>query len=145
MSKFNPSSRHAELFTMLKSGKSVTVEAMQSALKIKNNSIMVLIFQLRRHLGAEIEAERSGRKVVSYRLDNAATIEPKLNSVKAPRAAKTAKTPKVAKAQKVAVAKTSTTVSRKSKSEDIPVLDADLDISEVSDAELADLRNQLGL
>ena len=43
MSKFNPSSRHAELFTMLKSGKSVTVEAMQSALKIKNNSIMRLM------------------------------------------------------------------------------------------------------
>jgi hypothetical protein len=130
---------------MLKSGKSVTVDAMQSALKIKNNSIMVLIYQLRTHLGADIESERQGRKVVSYRLSNAADIEPKLNTVKPSKARKTS-----TKVAKVAVAKTKTTVSRKAKVAkedefDVPTLDADLDITEVSDAELADLRNQLGL
>lgn len=146
MSKFNPSSRHVELFTMLKSGKSVTVDSMQSALKIKTNSIMVLIFQLRNHLGAEIESERQGRKVVSYRLDNASDIEPKLSGAKTPRASKSVKKPKAVKTPKVSVAKTSATVSRKSKvAEDTAVLDEDIDISEVSDAELADLRNQLGL
>lgn len=138
MSKFNPSSRHLELFTMLKSGKSVTVEAMQTALKIKSNSIMVLVYQLRTHLGGDIDSERDGRKVVSYRLNNASALESKLANVK------TGRKPKAAKTPKVAVLKTKTKVSKPKATaadDSIPTLD----VEEVGDDELASLKAELGL
>lgn len=129
------------LFTMMKGGSKVSVEKMVKSLNVKQGSIMCLISALRNDFGAEIETERDGRKVLTYQIMNADAVAPKIVG----RGKSTVAKVKPVKAQKVAVAKTSAVVARKSKSDATPVPDADLEISEVSEAELADLRNQLGL
>ena len=138
-------SRHVQVYEMMKSGKSVSFDSLVTNLGCKPSTVMALIFGLRRHAGGEIDTERNGRKVESYKLTNAADIAAKM--VTAQSSSKT-KTLKVAKTPKVKATKTKTVVSRKAAKGDefdVPTLDADLDITEVSDAELADLRNQLGL
>jgi NMD protein affecting ribosome stability and mRNA decay len=123
------------LFTMMKDGKPVAVEKMIKTLNVKQGSIMCLISALRNDFGAEIETERDGRKVLSYQLTNG-------DKVKIPTKAAKTKAPKAAK---VAVLKTKTVVSRKSKaadSDEIPTVD----VEEInSDAELASLKAELGL
>jgi hypothetical protein len=139
-----PSSKVVETYEMLKSGKSVTVDSMVAALGCKPGTLMVHICQMRGHFDAVIETERDGRKVVSYLLSNPDEVAPHMLKT----SIKVAKTPKAAKTPKVKATKTKTVVSRKAAKDDefdVPTLDADLDITEVSDAELADLRNQLGL
>lgn len=123
------------LFTLMQGGTKVPVEMMIKTLSVKQGSIMCLISALRNDFGAEIETERDGRKVLSYRLTNA-------DKVKIP--TKVAKT-KAPKAAKVSVTKTKTTIARKPKAvvEDgsIPTLD----VEEVSDSELESLKAELGL
>jgi len=141
-------SRHVQVYEMMKSGKSVSFDSLVTNLGCKPSTVMALIFGLRRHAGGEIDTERNGRKVESYKLTNAADIAAKMITTQGSSKTKTPKTPKVAKTPKVKATKTKTVVSRKAAKDDefdVPTLDADLDITEVSDAELADLRNQLGL
>jgi hypothetical protein len=134
------SKRVVEVYEMMKDGKSVNFDAMVKRLGCKAGTAMVLICALRRSFGADIETERDGRKVISYRLTNASDIASRMVLTKSTKA----KAPKVAS---VKVAKTKSTVSRKSSLEDgeVPTVESDYDISEVSDAELADLKLQLGL
>jgi biotin operon repressor len=123
------------LFTLMQSGKPVSVESMIKTLDVKQGSIMCLISALRNDFGAEVETVRDGRKVLSYQLLNA-------DKVKIP--TKAAKTPKAPKVARVAVTKTKTTVSRKAAAatDEIPTLD----VQEIdSDAELASLKAELGL
>jgi hypothetical protein len=125
------------LFSMMKAGSKVSVEKMIKTLNVKQGSIMCLISALRNDFGGEIETERDGRKVLSYRLTNA-------DKVKIP--TKASKTAKPAKTQKVVVTKTKTTVSKKSKTVDVNEDVPTLDVEEVtSDAELAALKAELGL
>ena len=134
------SSKIQALHALMQSGSKVSLDKMMQTLGIKQGSVMCLISALRNDFGAQIETERDGRKVLSYQMTNADKVV--ITSKK------TAKTPKVAKTLKVKATKTKTVVSRKAAKDDefdVPTLDADLDITEVSDAELADLRNQLGL
>lgn len=124
------------LFTLMKDGSKVPVEKMIKTLGVKQGSIMCLISALRNDFGGDIETERDGRKVLSYQLKNADAV--KITSkTKAPKVAK----PKAVKTPKVAVTKVKSTV----KTSAVPTIDADFDVSEVSDSELADLKNQLGL
>jgi hypothetical protein len=130
-----------EVYEMMKDGKPMNFDALVKRLGCKPVTAMVLVCALRRDCNAEIETIRDGRKVESYQLTNAADIATKMVSTKATKT-KAVKTPKVK------ATKTKTVVSRKAAKDDefdVPTLDADLDITEVSDAELADLRNQLGL
>jgi hypothetical protein len=130
-----------EVYEMMKDGKPMKFDNLVKRLGCKPVTAMVLVCALRRDCNAEIETIRDGRKVESYQLTNAADIATKMVSTKATKT-KAVKTPKVK------ATKTKTVVSRKAVKEDefdVPTLDADLSISEVSDAELADLRNQLGL
>ena len=123
------------LYTLMQSGKPVSVDVMIKTLVVKQGSIMCLISALRNDFGAEIETVRDGRKVLSYQLMNA-------DKVKIPTKVKAAKAPKVAR---VAVSKTKTTVSRKSTAVDNPDIPT-LDVEEIdSDAELASLKAELGL
>ena len=122
------------LYTLMKSGKPVSVDIMIKTLVVKQGSIMCLISALRNDFGAEIETVRDGRKVLSYQLMNA-------DKVKIPTKIKATKAPKVAK---VAVTKSKTTVARSSAkvvSDEITTLE----IEEVSDAELDSLKAELGL
>ena len=122
------------LYTLMKDGKPVPVEKMIKTLDVKQGSIMCLISALRNDFGGEVETVRDGRKVLSYQLTNA-------DKVKIPtKAAKVVKP----KAAKVTVARTTTTVSRKSVAADSDV--PTLDVQEIdSDAELASLKAELGL
>ena len=135
------------LFTMMKDGSKVPVEKMIKTLNVKQGSIMCLISALRNDFGAEIETERDGRKVLTYQLMNAdkVTIPTKTSksvSTKTPKT-KTPKTPKTPKKQKVSVTKTA--VSTKSKSAPVTEDVGSYEVEEISDAELADLRGQLGI
>ena len=118
------------LYTLMQSGKPVSVDIMIKTLVVKQGSIMCLISALRNDFGAEIETVRDGRKVLSYQLMNA-------DKVKIPTKIKATKAPKVA------ITKTKTAVSRKAVAvtDEIPTLD----VEEVSDAELDSLKAELGL
>jgi hypothetical protein len=122
------------LYTLMKDGKPVPVEKMIKTLDVKQGSIMCLISALRNDFGGEVETVRDGRKVLSYQLTNA-------DKVKIPTKVAKVSTPKAAK---VTVARTKTTVSRKSVAADSDV--PTLDVQEIdSDAELASLKAELGL
>lgn len=150
----NPSVQELTIYEMLKGGEPVAFADMVKAVGVKEITVMTYICALRQIWGGEVETIRNGRKVESYQLNNAGDLAKhmvlkgsgvvtKTAKVKAPKVAKV----KPVKAAKVAVAKTKTVVARKPKADefDVPTLDADLDISEISDRELEDLKFQLGL
>lgn len=98
------------------------------------------VTHLERAFGCKFDRVKEGRRIVSFVLTNA-------SSVNVPEGGKTAK---VAKTKKVKpVAKTKTVVEKKVKvkpeREKLVAPDADLMISEVTDNELADIKSQLGL
>jgi hypothetical protein len=151
----NPSVQELTIYEMLKSGKPVAFADMVKAVGVKEITVMTYICALRQIWGGEVETIRNGRKVESYQLNNAGDLAKHMvlkGSGLVTKTAKVAKAPKVVKvnpikAAKVAVAKSKTVVARKPKADefDVPTLDSDLDISEVSDRELDDLKMQLGL
>ncbi len=140
----NPTRKMIEVYEMLKDGKPFKFDTLVSRLGCKPVTAMVLICALKRDCNAEIETIRDGRKVDSYQLHNAAAIASKMvgktTTTKAP---KVAKAPKAAK---VAVLKTKTTVTRKSKA---AVVDdgsvPTVEVEEVGFDELASLKAELGL
>lgn len=144
----NPTKKMIEVFNMMKSGKAVDFDKMVDTLGCKPVTAMVLICALRRDCGAEIESIRDGRKVVAYRLDNADAIASKMVSgAKSSKPAKAAKTKNVA-AKKVAAATSTKAAKTKTAAVDdgsIPVLDSNLEISEISEREFDDIKSQLGL
>jgi hypothetical protein len=127
-----------EVYEMLKDGKPFKFDTLVKRLGCKPVTAMVLICALKRDCNAEIETIRDGRKVESYQLHNAAAIASKM-------VGKT-KTVKAPKAAKVAVLKTKTTVTRKSKA---AVVDdgsvPTVEVEEVGFDELASLKAELGL
>jgi len=129
-------------YEFLKSGKSVNFDKMVSDLGVKPVTAMVFICALRKDFGADIDTERDGRKVISYKLNNASDIAPSMVLKSTAKAS----SPKASKS-KVVVSKTKSVISRKSSKDagEIATVESDYDISEVSDAELADLKEQLGI
>jgi hypothetical protein len=124
-----------EVYEMLKDGKALKFDTLVSRLGCKPVTAMVLICALKRDCNADIETIRDGRKVDSYQLHNAAAIASKMVGK--------AKATKAPKAAKVAVLKTKTTVTRKSKvaADEVPTVE----VEEVGDDELASLKAELGL
>jgi biotin operon repressor len=115
---------------------------------IQEQSVAPYIHDLKRLNRCEFEARKTGRIVDGWVLTNPT----KALSLKLTQSAKGSKTvAKPAKAVKAAkpakVAKTAKVVKSSPKADafDIPTLDRDLDISEVTDRELDDLKAQLGL
>jgi len=139
--------KHIQVYEIMKHGGSVNFDAMVKQMGCKPATVMALIFGLRRHAGAEIDTERNGRKVESYKLINAAAIASKM--VGKTKSTKTVKPkPTVKAAAKVAVTKTkaSSTISKKTKTVDISDGIPTLDVEEIdNDAELASLKAELGL
>ena len=136
------------LFTLMQDGSKVPVEKMLKVLNIKQGSVMCLISALRNDFGAEIETERDGRKVLSYQLTNPSKVKLPTKATKVKAAAPAAKKTVVAKvAAKTTKVKTSAKKSATPREDefDVPTLDADLSVSEVTDLEMADIRSQLGL
>ncbi len=131
----NPTRKMIEVYEMLKDGKALKFDTLVSRLGCKPVTAMVLICALKRDCNADIETIRDGRKVDSYQLHNAAAIASKMVGK--------AKATKAPKAAKVAVLKTKTTVTRKSKvaADEVPTVE----VEEVGDDELASLKAELGL
>jgi hypothetical protein len=88
--------------------------------------------------------------VVSYKLLNPSELMAfvdkllKNKPVKTKAVAKVAKPVKAVKVQKVAATKTKVATKPKDDEFDVPTLDAEMEITEISDREFADLREQLG-
>lgn len=137
----NPSAGMLAVYEMMKDGKSCNFDAMVKRLGCSNVTAMVHICALRRDFGAAIETERDGRKVVAYKLTNAAEIAPRM--VLKSKATKT-KTPKVVKSTIVSKVKASKAKATVADDGSVSTID-DLSVTEIDDRELADLKNQLGL
>jgi biotin operon repressor len=114
---------------------------------IQEQSVAPYIHDLKRLNRCEFEARKTGRVVDGWVLTNPAkALSLKLTqSAKGSNAVKPAKVVKAAKPAKVAKTAKVVKSSPKADAFDIPTLDRDLDISEVTDRELDDLKAQLGL
>jgi hypothetical protein len=149
------------LYGILKSGSPIKFDHILTTMGVNKGTAMCLICALRNDYGANINTVRDGRQVSDYVLTNAEEIFNRINSApvkgakknstvtKATKTAKTAKPAKVSRVVQSAVKKTAVKVKDTSKSvEDdgsVPVLDADMEIYDISDSELEDIKSQLGL
>lgn len=146
------STKYFELFAALKSGgsKGVAPDALAKTLGFTPGALAVYIHALRHKFGAVIESTRNGRTVTAYRLVNIAEMEAAISPNRRPRNSVTPAKPKALKRKAVkatrAVTKTAKTKTVKASKDDgiVDVID-DMSITEFSDRELDDLRNQLGL
>lgn len=148
------STKYFDLYSALRAGgdKGVTPAALQKATGFNQGALAVYIHALRHNFGAVIESVRNGRTVTAYRLTNAdalaSVILPtrKKRTVKAK--AKVAKTPsqprKGSTLRTARVVKTTKTTKTPVKGEGIVDV-SDLEISEYTDNDLADIRNSLGI
>lgn len=147
--------KYFELFSALKAGgdKGVTPEDLAQALGFKIGALAVYIHALRHKFGANIESIRNGRTVTLYRLVNIEEMEKVISPSRKPRTTKAQATAKAKPKTKKAKVQRTATVTRTAKAPKrvrkddgiVPVLDEDLDITEVTDRELADIANSLGL
>ena len=156
--------KYFRLFSLLKSegSKGVSPEVCAKELNFQVGSIAPYMNSLRTKFGAKIEVIKNGRAVTAYQLINPAETEKNITpnrrgaSTVTKKVAKTAIKKTATKsvtskpASKTAVAKVVKTIKNKERvikedEFDVPTLDADLSVSEVTDSELADLRHQLGL
>jgi hypothetical protein len=139
-----------EVIDLIKSGEPVDFATYVAKLGCKPITAMVYISELRVAYNADIETIRDGRKVVSYKLLNPSELMAfvdkllKNKPIKTKAVAKVAKPVKAAKVQKVAATKTKVATKPKDDEFDVPTLDAEMEIAEISDREFADLREQLG-
>lgn len=117
---------------------------------IQEQSVAPYICDLKRLNRCEFDARKNGRVVDGWVLTNpdkalSLKVTQSAKSTKVAKVAKQPKPVKAAKGTKVASTKTVVKSTPKADSFDIPTLDRDLDISEVTDRELDDLKAQLGL
>lgn len=132
------------LFNLLKAAgdKGVTKAQAVKALGVKENSVPVYFHSLKKQFNAEIETKKNGREVVAYKLINADKVEvPQFRkgavvtkSVKTKTVTKKAKSGKIVKSTKTS-----------NDNGEIPILDRELEITEITDRELDDIRQQLGM
>ena len=132
------------LFSLLKAAgkKGLSRSEAAKALGVRESSVPVYFYGLRTLYGAEIEVQKQGRKVIGYTLlnPNECTITEngrrgtKTTKVKAKSKPMKSVSVKTVKATKAAVVKGSS-----------PILDSDLEISEIDESELNDLKASLGI
>lgn len=147
--------KYFELFSALKAGgdKGVTPEDLAQALGFKIGALAVYIHALRHKFGANIESIRNGRTVTLYRLVNIEEMEKVISPTRKPRTTKAQAAAKAKPKTKKATVQRTAKVTRTAKAPKrvrkddgiVPVLDDDLDITEVTDRELADIASSLGL
>lgn len=142
--------KYFDLFSALKAGgdKGVSPESLRKTLRFSYSALAVYIHTLRHKFGAEIESNRNGRSIVSYRLVNVTEMEKTIqpNRVSKKKKAKTAKKKKVVTVQNVVKQSKKNQNTVKNNDEMIPVLDSDAtDYTEISSSELDDIRHSLGI
>lgn len=136
------------LFSLLKSSKgAVAPEVCAKELGFAVGSVAPYMWSLRKKFGADIEVVKNGRSVVGYKLLNVAEVEAVITPKRRGAATTVAKTAKPTKTKTVVQKVVTKTKKTKIVSEDgsVPTLDADLEISEITDGELNDIKSQLGL
>jgi len=142
------STKYFDLFSALRAGgdKGVSPADLQKATGFNQGALAVYIHALRHQFGAVIESVRNGRTVTAYRLTNAAALASiilptrKLR-VSKPKAVKAAPT----KARTGSPLRTAQVV-KTVKAEKEGIVDvSDLEISEYTDNDLADIRQSLGI
>lgn len=140
------STKYFELFSALRAGgdKGVSPAALMKATGFNSGALAVYIHALRNQFGAVIESVRNGRTVVAYRLTNADKV-----NITAERKPRTIKAGKVAtKRVKKTAVKTARVVKTSTKKSPVNegIVDvSDLEVTEYSDRELADISAQLGI
>lgn len=142
------------LFQALKAAKPgsyVTKEELGKALGVNPGSIPVYFIGLRDWFGVEIVAHKDGRTVVGYELvtrDIDVPMHGRRSASKGATKTAAVKKPKTAKATKPVVEKVAVKATKKPKAtkpeadEDIF---SDMEVTEITDNELSDIRSQLGL
>lgn len=151
------STKYFDLYSALKAGgdKGVSPESLMKATGFNQGALAVYIHALRHKFGAVIESVRNGRNIVAYRLTNADEV--KITSARKPRTVKPKPTVagyQKAKAKKAKSTLRTATKTVKSKAPvrtaavddgSVPVLDTDMDITEYTDRDLEDIKDQLGI
>lgn len=141
------STKYFELFTALKSSgaNGVSPDTLQKATGFNQGALAVYIHALRHKFGAKIDSIRDGRTVVGYRLTNADELAAKILPTRKPRTVKA----KVAKApsqpRKGSTLRTAKVVKSVKTDKEGIVDVSDLEISEYTDNDLADIRQSLGI
>lgn len=137
------------LFNMLKAAgtKGVSKGDVAKALNVRENSVPVYFFGMKKLYNAKIETIKNGRQVVAYKLLNPNEV----SGVPETRGASKGNKPLVKagpkKATKVVQTKVKATKPTKAKktSDDTPILDKEMKIAEITDQEFADIKTSLGL
>lgn len=141
--------KYYKLFQLLKSAgnKGATVAQCAKELDFALGSVGGYVVALRQKFGAEIEPIKNGRSTTGYRLLNVDAVEAVITPKRRGAATKPAKVTKTktVKMQKVAKTKTKTKTTRVSKSDEMPVELDSMEIEEITDSELSDIKAQLGL
>jgi hypothetical protein len=134
--KSNKSTQNYKLFVLLKSAGATGVkkEYIAKELGVSLVSVPVYIHEIKRLFKADVKSIKNGRNVVAYALMNADKV--KVNQFRRNAAGSVAKPPKVVvtKAEEVKVEDGS-----------VPIPDKDLDIAVISDREMSDIRDSLGV
>jgi hypothetical protein len=128
------------LFNMLKAAgsKGVTRDQVATALQVKETSVPVYFFGMKKLYNADIETVKNGRQVVAYKLLNPDQV------TNVPQTRGAGKIKVVAKKPLVKAAKVVKT-NVVDDSGEIPTLDSDLRIAEITDREFGDIKSSLGL
>lgn len=139
------STKYFELFTALKSSgdNGVSPDTLQKATGFNQGALAVYIHALRHKFGAKIDSIRDGRTVVGYRLTNADELAAKILPTRKPRTVK-AKVAKPKAAQRKGIVGSVTKTTKTASKEGIVDV-SDLEISEYTDTDLADIRQSLGI
>jgi biotin operon repressor len=126
------STQNYRLYQLLKSAAgAVSKTEIAVHLGVREVSVPVYIHELKRLFKADIDSVRNGRAVSGYKL-----VSKELNI---PQNRKNSASPVVKKA------KTVKTVASKIEDGSIPVPDKDLEVTQISDREFADIRSSLGV
>ena len=123
-------------------------EEIASLMGISEISVAPYVCDLKQRNRCEFEQRRTGRVVHGWVLKNPAkaiSLRPNQTAKGSKTVVVGVKTVKPVKAAKVVAKKSVVKSTPKADAFDIPTLDRDLDISEVTDRELDDLKAQLGL
>jgi hypothetical protein len=128
------------LFNMLKAAgsKGVTRDQVATALQVKETSVPVYFFGMKKLYNADIETVKNGRQVVAYKLLNPDQV------TNVPQTRGAGKIKVVTKKPLVKAAKVVKT-NVVDDSGEIPTLDSDLRIAEITDREFGDIKSSLGL
>jgi biotin operon repressor len=148
MSKATQSYR---LFQLLKAGDVVSKQSISTELKIDFKSVPVYIHELKKTHKADVLSVRNGRKVTGYKLvdknlkvpqyrKNSLALPPELRVVKS-RAKNNKKNKAVITAPSI-LAKVDASAAG---GHDVPVLDKDAEVTQISEREFADIADSLGV